>query len=202
VGVGLLGLQLEFFANMDMNDTHHMQSQITDTEWTLGYELGLPFFALGFGATHYSYPNTPEPSTSEIYLSAEAHVLLGPTLRVYQDIDEYKGAYWEATVNHSFAVSPTLDLDLTGGLGLGSKGYTEGYFGEASLLPQVPSVPGNAAMTDYFVAAAVPFDLALFFTVTPSVTYTSLLGDIKTIVEGSPEDATSAVWGLSATFKF
>jgi len=207
VGIGLLGLQLEYFGSMDMSDMHNMQSQFNESEWTLGYELGLPFLSFGAGIKRYSFPNTIEPGTSEVFLQAQAHVLFSPSLTLYQDIDEYKGTYWDASVQHKVAVSPAVEVELTAGVGLGSPGYTEGYFGPATILPQVPQLPGNAAITDFYLTAGVPFDLALFFTVTPSVSYSTLAGDVKTIVESTNgvyyEGATSAViWSLSAEFHF
>lgn len=207
VSLSAFGFGAGFWGNIDTNDVNGQESEFGEIDWTLSYGMGLPMVNLEAGLIYYTFPNAKDFNTTEFYLGASLNVLLSPKLTVYQDIDAIKGAYWEASVSHGVALSPTLNLELGGGLGLGSKGYIEGYFGAADGLPNVPEVPGNATMTDYYVSAAVPFDLALFFTVTPSVTYSSLVGDVKDIVDTADAgmyhgDANAFVWGLSATFRF
>ncbi len=146
-------------------------------------------------------------STTEFYLNGRVNVLLSPSLTFYQDLDQYKGAYWEASVSHGLQLSPTANLDLAAGLGLGSKGYIEGYFGPATILPTVPEVPGNATMTDFYVNASLPYKLALFFTITPSVTYTTLMSDVKDIVDAADGvayhgESDAFYWSLTGTFNF
>jgi len=142
--------------------------------------------------------------TSEFYLGAAANVLLSPSLTVYQDIDAIKGAYWEASISHDVAVG-AKNIELSGGLGLGSKSYIEGYFGHGTLDPALPELPVDASMTDYHIKAAMPFNPLPMFTVTASVMYTSLSGDVKDIVDASGiyhAESDAFVWGLNASFSF
>ncbi len=207
VGIGILGFSAGFWGNMDTSDANGTEMQFQEVDYTLGYEFKLPKLSFGAGFTHYSYPNLELDSTTEFFLSAELGILLSPSLTFYQDIDAVKGAYWAASISHGVALSPSMDLDLTAGVGLGSQGYIEGYFGPATLLPAVPEVPGNAAMTDYYLTAGIPFHPVPMFTVTPSVTYSSLTGDVKDIVDAAEGaayhgDSDAFVWALSATFSF
>ena len=216
VDVNLFGLTAGFWGNMDTNDVNEQKSEFNEIDWTLGYEMNLPFLNFGTGFIHYRFPNsmnpldgTPiaTPSTTELYLHASANVILSPSLTFYQDIDEIKGGYWEASVSHGLPLSPVANLDMEAGLGLGSKGYIEGYFGEHTILPAVPEVPGNASLTDAYLTASMPYSLALFFTITPSVTYTTLMSDVKDIVDLADGEAyhgesDAFFWSLTGTFTF
>lgn len=209
VSVGLLGFTAGFWGNMDTNDINGQESEFNEIDWTLGYEMGLPFMNFGAGFIYYTFPNSlvDMKSTTEFYLNGSLNVLLSPSLTFYQDLDQIKGAYWEASVSHGMPLSPAANLDLGAGLGLGSKGYIEGYFGPATILPSVPEVPGNATMTDAYLTASVPYSLALFFTITPSVTYTTLLSDVKDIVDAADGvayhgESDAFYWSLTGTFKF
>jgi len=207
VGVNALGFGAGFWGNIDLNDVNGQESEFGEIYWTLAYEIGVPLVNFGAGFIHYTFPASDIDRTTEFYVGAALNVLLSPKLTVYQDLDAYKGAYWEAQVSHGVALSPATSLDLTVGLGLGSQGYIEGYFGPATLLPNVPELPGNASMTDFFVSAGVPFHPAPMFTVTPSVSYNSLTGDVKDIVDGAGGGAYHGesyafIWGVNASFSF
>ncbi len=203
VSVNVMGFSAGFWGNMDTNDVNDTEWEFNEVDWTLGYELGLPKLSFGAGFINYTFPGSDAPSTTEFYFGASASVLLSPALTVYQDIDEHKGAYWEASIGHTVALNPGTDLELGAGVGLGSKGYIEGYFGGTpAVLPTLPDVPVDASMTDYYISAGVPFHPIPFFTVTPSVTYSALSGDVKDIVDGFDVDSDAFYWGLSATFSF
>lgn len=206
VGVGLLGFEAGFWGNMDTSDVNGSEWSFNETRWSLGWSMGLPMIDLGAGLIYYDFSDLGW-NTSELYLHAGLNVFLSPYVTFSQDLDKFKGAYWEAGISHNVGIGPTTNLEVGATLGLGSEGYVGGYFGSGSGLTGVPDVPGGASMTDLAVRAAVPFDLALFFTLTPSVAYTTLLGDVKNIVKEGGDgvyhgDTDAVVWGLSASFKF
>ena len=201
--IGLLGFTLGAWSNLDLTDINDTNGQFTEFDYTLGYELKLAIIKLGAGFLHYSYPKHHFDDTTEFYLGAEINVLLSPSLAVYQDIDQHKGAYWAASVGHDFSMGETLNFKLTGGLGLGSESYIGGYF---TKMLTVPDTDLGASMTDFFVRAEVPFSPIPFLSFVPSVTYTSLLGDAKKALDndemlhyGKKENV---VWGLAAGFSF
>ncbi len=201
--VGLFGFELAAWGNMYLTDIADEAGQFGEFDYTLGYELGLALFELEAGFIFYTYPKHHFDDTTEFYLGAKVNILLSPSLTVYQDIDKFKGAYWAASIGHGFDLGETLKLDLTGGLGLGSQSYISGYY--AGML-SVPDTEIDASMTDYFVRAELPFHPIPFLSITPSATYTSLLGDAKKALDndemlysGKKENI---VWGLAASFSF
>ncbi len=201
--VGVLGFALGVWANMDLTDVNEENGKFREIDYTLGYRLGVPIVNLGAGFIFYDYPKHEKYNTSEFYLSGQVNILLSPSLTVYQDIDKYKGAYWEASIGHGFQVGESVNIDLTGGLGLGSEGFIRGYF-EGQIT--VPDNEINATMNDFFIRAEAPFHPIPFFTVAPSVTYTSLLGDAKKAVDGNSGlysgKKSNVVFGLAARFSF
>jgi len=202
--VGLLGFELGFWGNLDLTDVNDQSWKFTEIDWTLGYELELPLVGFEAGFIYYTYPQAEGIDTWEFYLGAEANVILHPSIFVYQDIDTVKGAYWDLNVSHGFALGETSQLQLSAGLGLGSKSYMDGYFGMGGAF--IPETELGASMTDGRIRAEVPFHPVPLFTVSPSVTWTTLLGDAKDAVDGNDilwygkKDA--FYWGLTAGFEF
>ncbi len=207
VGVSLMGFGLGFWGNLDMSDANGLDGKLNEVDWTLGYGMNLPLVELNAGLTIYDFPNSDAARTTELSLGVAANVPLSPSLTIYRDLDEIEGTYWEAGIHHAVSLRPGTDLELSAGLGLGSEGYVEGYFGPATALPGVPEVPGGAHMTDYHLTAGLPFHPIPLLTVTPRVTYSTLTGDVKDIVDGSGEAAYHGesdvfFWGVNAALSF
>ncbi len=208
--VSFLGFGAGFWGNIDTNDVNGPDAawEFNEFDWILSYSLSLAILNLDAGFINYTFPHSDAASTTEFYFGASVSVLLSPSLKVYHDIDQIKGTYWEASISHAMALSPGTDLELGAGLGMGSKSYIEGYFGGLPAnLPTLPDVPVDASMTDYYVRAGVPFHPIPLFTVTPSVTYSSLTGDVKDIIDDPDglkyhSESDAFVWGLSVSFLF
>ena len=203
IELGLLGFKLAVWGNLDLTDINGTSGKFSEVDYTLGYKFALPKIELGAGFIHYTFPESDVTSTTEFYLSGELGIFLSPSLAAYFDIDEVEGTYWEASVNHDFALGETSKLNLKGGLGLGSKSYIDGYFG-ANMA--VPNNDLGASAADYYLRASLPFHPIPLFSIVPSVTYTSLLGDAKkavdndgTLYSGKKENM---IWGLAASFSF
>lgn len=203
LNVGILGFTLGVWANMDLTDVNKESGEFREFDYTLGYGLSLAIIELNGGFIHYDYPEIERNNTTEIYLAGKVNILLSPSLAVYQDIDLYNGAYWEATVEHGIKVGESGNLDLTAGLGLGSESFFSGYYsGQMS----VPDYELGTSMNDFFLLVEYPIHPIPFFTITPSVSYHALLGDARTAVEETPSlysgKTDNVVWGLAAIFKF
>ncbi len=201
--ISVFGFNFNFWGNMNLSDVNGTSGEFDEINYNLSYTLGLPLIELGAGFLHYYYPNNKDDNTTEFFLSAKASVILSPALALYQDIDRFKGAYWGASIGHGFTLGETTQLDLTGGLGLGSKGFIAGYFaGQTSM----PDNDLNASLNDAFLLAEIPFHPIPFFTVAPSVKFTTLLGDAKKAVDGNDNlysgKKTNVIWGLAARFNF
>ncbi len=210
VDVSVLGFSAGFWGNMDTNDVNEQEMKFNEVDWTLGYGVSLPVLDISGGFINYTFPGSDVASTTEFYLGAAASVLFSPSLTVYLDIDEVKGGYWELGASHAVPLNPGMELELSAGVGMGSESYIFGYYGllpdNISMDPDL-AVPVDASMTDYYISAAIPFHPAPMFTVTPSVGYTSLSGDVKDIVDGVDSgyyhgESDAFVWGLSAAFSF
>jgi uncharacterized protein (TIGR02001 family) len=200
----LLGFGVGFWGNIDTSDYNDNEWEFNEVDYTLAYELKLPLVSFGAGLIYYDFPNTGADGTTELYLSASASVLLSPSLTVYQDIDAIKGAYWEASLGHGVPLSPAANLNLKGTLGLGSKGYLAGYFG---VIPDLDN-PGEvtdftgASMSDLTLTASVPYQAVPFFTLTPAITYSTLLGDAKDAAKGFERNEDAFYYGLTLSFSF
>lgn len=211
LSVNFLGFGLGAWGNMDTSDYNGTKSQFNEIDYTLSYDLSLPLVSVGAGAIYYDFPNTGFDATTELYIYASAGVILSPKVIVYQDVDTYKGAYWELSIGHGFEVSPGTNLDLSGGLGLGSKSYLKGYYGwtgDVSNPNEVTNFTG-ASMSNFYITASLPYQAFPFFTFTPSIGYSSLMGDAKDAVnfsnEGNPAseiDPDAFVFGMKVSFSF
>lgn len=206
--LGVLGFGLDVWGNMELTDINENSGEFTEVNYTVAYGFGFPFIDLGLGFIRYEYPKIDGYDTTEFYLSGKVNVILSPTLVFYQDIDRFKGAYWAASIGHGFGVGEDSQIDLGAGLGLGSESYLLGYFPVDPELPWNPEFSNGASSTDYFIDLRWPFHPVPFFTVTPSVTWTSLLGDAKRSVDAVPDDSVFSgktgnfYWGLSVLFRF
>lgn len=198
------GFGFGFWGNIDTSDINGNEWSFNEIDYIVTYGISMPMISFGAGLIYYDFPNTDLDSTTELYVTASASVLLSPTLTIYQDIDNIKGAYWEAGISHGVPLSPMADLELSATLGLGSKGYLAGYFGviRDPLDPAEFTDFTGASMSDFRLSAGVPYKAVPFFTITPAVTYTTLLGDAKDAAEGRHADKDAFYLGLTASFSF
>ncbi len=186
-----LGFGVGFWGNMDLTDIYNSSGEFTEIDWIATYSLPLPLFDLEMGLLYYDFPTSDIPATAEVFISASMGILLSPSLAIYYDFDEYDGTYINAGISHGIALGPEIDLDLAGNLGFGDSGYNEGYFGLDS-----------GGMTDFLFAASVPLKLIPFFTVTPSLNYSTQLGDTKDSTDARELDSDAFFYGLTASFAF
>lgn len=134
-----IGVYLNAWGNMDATKKNDLGGKFTEVDLTAGYSLPLEgMVSADIGAINYLFPYHNEQGedaldeTSEIYASVGLDVILAPTLAVYYDIDEIKGAYVNAGIGHSYAATEAVSLDAGLSVGWGSSKYNEGYFGEDS----------------------------------------------------------------------
>ncbi len=191
IGGNWLGFGLDIWGNADLTDYNGNKTELNEVDYTLNYTLSLVLVSLEGGVIHYSFPNTDAASTTELYLGAEVGVILSPSLYLYQDVDQIDGTYAEIGISHTVGDFDKAKLDLTADLGWGSGGYNEGYFGTDS-----------SGFNNLAIAAELPWKPIPLLTVTPSVAYTTLLGDSKTTVETVGGKDNAWVFGLLAGVAF
>ena len=189
--VGAMGLTVGVWSNVDLTDVNGRETSLSETDWSVGYEFGLPLVSLGAGFIYYDFPASGPASTSEFYVSAEAHVLLSPHVAIYRDVDQIKGTYVSVGAAYDYALAPEAGLRLAADLGYGSEGYQHGYFGAT-----------QAGMSDVLISASVPWTGLPFVTIEPHVSWASLLGDAKTGFEDLGIDTDTVFYGITASVGF
>ncbi len=203
----IMGFGACFWGNMDLTDFHRteddpdgLQGQLNEIDYTLRYGVSLPLLQLGAGVIHYTFPNTDADATTEVYASAAANVLFSPSIAIYYDLDQIDGGYLQLGASHSLPMSPVTDLQLSASLGYGSADYVQGYFG--SWLPDKALTTLDAGPTDLQLAAELPYHPLHMVTVTPSVTYSTLLGDASDAADIGGADSDAFFLGLTASLSF
>ncbi len=191
VSASFLGFGVGFWGNIDMTDIYNNSGEFTETDWIANYGFSFPLISIDFGLIYYDFPNTDSNATTEFYVTGSAGVLLSPTLSIYYDFDEVDGTYINAGISHGIALGPELDLDLGASLGLGDSGYNKSYFGI-----------DDGGMTDFLFTASVPFEAIPFFTITPSVNYSTQMGDAKDKTDSLDGDSDAFFYGITASFSF
>jgi hypothetical protein len=192
LNVGLLGMEIGVWANMDLTDINGYEASLSETDWSLGYEFSLPLVTLGAGFIYYDYPSRGPRDTFEFYVGAEAHVLLSPRLYIYNDLDAYKGTYVGAGITWDRELGRTTALQLAGDFGWGSDGYMNGYFGGSV----------GAGASDLTLAASLPWRALPLLTIEPYVSWATLLGGAKDFVDERDGDWNTVFFGVTAMVSF
>lgn len=124
------------WANMDLdNSTGDAISpdgndwDFTEIDLLVDYARRFGEFDASFGLVNYNRPNTPFPSTTELYAGvAFAEVLFRPSLTMFVDIDEADGVYLSAAGQHRFPIADRIDVDVGASLGLATENFAEVYY--------------------------------------------------------------------------
>lgn len=189
--VGLMGLTVGVWSNVDLTDVNHRKTSLLETDYTVGYAFDLPLVSLGAGFIYYDYPTSVATSTSEIYVSAEANVLLSPHAAIYYDVDQVKGTYVNVGGAYDYGLAEGVALRLGADLGYGSKSYQMGYFGV-----------DKAGATDLLISAGLPWKGLPFVTIEPHVSWSTLLSDAKTATKDAGRDTDTVFVGVTASVGF
>ncbi|MBM4130994.1 hypothetical protein FJ250_08190 [bacterium] len=200
LSASLGGFGLSVWGNVDA-DGADGASGFNEYDFTVSYGVGLPVASLDIGLVYYTLPDASEQNTAEAYASASAGVLLSPSLTVYRDVDQIDGWYWEAGLSHGLPLSPGANVEMTARLGAGSDRYLEGYFPTA-VSKALETGDAASSLTDAAFTVAVPWQATPLATITPSVTWSTLLEDASASVEDEGGDSDTLVWGLSAAISF
>lgn len=191
VTVGALGLSCGAWGNVDLTDANGFETSLAETDWSVGYAVSLPLVSLGAGFIRYDYPSRGPQDTSELYVGGEAHVALSPHLWVYRDVDVVEGTYVNVGGSWDRSLGEATALEIAADLGWGSAGYVRGFFG-----------PDQAGVGDLTVAARLPWRPLPPLTVTPQVSFATLLGDAKEAVDERGDDTATVFYGVTARVGF
>jgi hypothetical protein len=170
VGVSYQGFALSIWGNVEMTDVNDSSGEFTEVDYTAEYSLSWEGWSFSGGVIFYDFPSTDVPSTTEIYGSVGMDTLLSPTLTVYQDVDEANGTYANFSVEHSVVdlfnpwEGASVSAVFSASVGYGSSDHNEFYYGA-----------DESAFTDALFSASVPIQVHEAVTVSPSISFSTLL---------------------------
>ncbi|MBK6733659.1 MAG: hypothetical protein IPG61_06140 [bacterium] len=200
LSAGLGGFGVSLWGNVDADDADGT-SGFNEYDVTVSYGAGVPMASVDLGFIYYALPDASEQNTTEAFASASAGVLFSPTLTVYRDLDQVDGWYWQAGVSHGLPLSPAANVDVAARVGAGSDRYLQGYFPTA-VSKALDDGTTASSLTDLSFTLSVPWHPTPLATVTPSVSWSTLMDDASTSVEDAGGDADALVWGVSAAVSF
>lgn len=189
--VGLSGVTFGAWANLDLDDANLRSGEITEVDLWAEYGLGVGPAAVSLGLLHYGYPDA-EGDTTELYaVGSLGLVPFCPTLSLFKDVDAVEGFYANLAIGHGLAVTPTETVDLSASLGLGDGKHNQAYYAGAD--------GGGADLT---LGASWTWRALPKISVTPSVLWTTLIGDASDRMDAAGAETTAVVFGATASFTF
>ncbi len=203
------GFTGSIWANQDLTDELDNGGNITEVDYTLDYTAAIPGIDgidWSIGVIYYEFPNTTSDSTTEVYVGAspsctcgeadKGHCLtclIAPSFKVYRDIDETEGTYYQFGIGHTFEKITKLKnecyshLELGASVGYGDSKYNKACFGQ-----------DTDKINDLTLTAGVPTCFGSW-TLKPSINYSTLLSDT---IRGGRENNDNLWGGVSVSCDF
>lgn len=197
VAVGLKGLSLGLWGNMDLSDESDFDAkkagEMNEARLSLGYNRSFVLLNVSAGVIHYTYPNMAyETATTEVFVKASGSVPGHPSFTLYKDVDEAEGLYGEVTASQTIPVGLLFGFEISGGLGFATKEYNKYYFGKEDF-----------ALTDFRVGLGVPIGIGALVKIKPAVTYTGIINsDISDNLDAADINAQNVFFGITASVSF
>ncbi len=173
------GLTLSLWGNIEITNCNDQLGEFTEIDYMADYTWSRNALNLCAGVIHYQFPNIGPPTTTEVYGGLSLDTLLAPSLTVHRDVDQADGTYATLSVSHTFekvwALShgTAISIDLSGSVGCGSSSFNDFYYGY-----------NESAFTDALISAGLPITIGDRWTLTPSVSYSTLLdGGIRNAMD-------------------
>ena len=171
LGISYRGFSFGLWGNLDMDyddgdPTTDGYTKWTETDMTISYEKTFGPATVGLGYIYYALVGTED--SKEIYGSVAFDVFLTPTFTVYREISHAQAWYFNLALSYSIDLPKDLKLDFSG-----SAGY---YLSENDNFVEVddtgtPTTNRYSAFQDGVLSASLPIPFAVYFTVTPTISY-------------------------------
>lgn len=162
------GVSLNLWGSADATDINNEQGHLTEVDYTLNYAWTAGKLGMNAGLIDYTFPNTAFATTSEVYASACFGGTLSPTVSVNYDFDEANGYYASLSGGYACAMpwkkGTQTTMNLSARLSFASSNYNKLYFSAA-----------ESAFTDLLLSASVPFTVGKTVTITPGLSYSTVL---------------------------
>ena len=107
----------------DSSDSGH--GEFTETDVTVSYSLVMDKWSFSSGYIYYALDGAND--TQEVFVSAGYDTLLSPSLTLYYDYDEGKGAFVIASIGHTVNMMEKLALNLGASASYNIKNEVMGY---------------------------------------------------------------------------
>lgn len=189
VGINYGAFGMNIWSNYDTD-----KKEITETDITLSFTHSINKLALSGGFIYYALEGTND--TQELFISAAYDMLLNPSLTVYYDYDEGKGAFIVVGMGHTFPVSKDIGIKL---------GATASY----NIRNKVMGLDGDGKRFTNFYNAELSTSMGISvyknITVTPKIAYSfPLSNDAKAAIKSISYDGKKNILygGINLTLNF
>lgn len=188
------GLSLNLWGSMDTTSIAGKSGDFTEADYTLNYAWEANGREMNLGLAYYSYPNTSDPSTSEVYMSMCLGGVFYPSITVYYDIDEAESYYLTLSAGKDCVTlwNKTPQVNLLASVGYGSSKHNSYYAGV-----------DKSALTDATISAGMPYSLKNGMTLTPVVSYSIILDSgIKAAMKSAGVDRNNFYAGVTLSTSY
>jgi hypothetical protein len=201
ISVGAYGFTGSIWGNMNLSNSDKIvpdnAGEFSEFDWTLDYTNTLPgvdWVNFSVGTIYYRFPNQPFKPTDEIYSGLSlTKVPLTPSFKVYRDIDQADGTYFQLAVGHLFEKVYVVNEQCYCGLQLGAsvawanKAYDKFYFGANS-----------GRFNDLTLNLGLPFCVGSW-TIKPSINYATILAES---IRQATDKSDNLWWGIDLSTSF
>ncbi len=184
------------WANMDMTSYTGNSGEFTEYDYWIDYSDDLAEgISYSVGGIYYDLPSGE--ATQEVYAGLSFDLPLSPSVTLYYDVDEIQGAYTQFSLGHTIEKFQTFssdcycDLVFGASLGYGSSSYNEGYFDV-----------GDSGFNDLVLSASLPICFTNGLTVTPSLSYITLVDNDIRAADTYDQKSDYVVAGVSLGLSF
>jgi len=192
ITVGYCGFSGNVWGNMDLGDVNGNNGEFNELDFTADYSAECGGYGLSAGIIHYAFPNTDYDPTTEFYVSLTTPYTKGASLTVYHDIGEADGTYTTLGYDASIPLGGITSMNIGGSLGYCSSNIAVFYYGCDGM-----------RWSDIAVTIGVPFEFGNHVSVTPVITFSSILnGTIRDVFDEQGRDSDNLVFGVSASASF
>ncbi|MEN6521353.1 MAG: TorF family putative porin [Armatimonadota bacterium] len=211
------GLSFNLWGSMDTTNIAGKSGDLTEADYTLNYAWETKGREMNAGVSCYTYPNTTDSGTSEIFMSMCFGGTLAATLSANYDIDEADGYYLTLGVGHDCATAwkKAPKLGLSAKVSYGSDKFVKYYYNGYSEMNKSRSAktaikPGyympqvnKSAFTDVILSVSMPYTMKNGMTLAPNVNYTMIIdSDIKDVMKAAREDRNNFFAGVTLSTSF
>ena len=185
-GMGNLSVNLWGNANIAGDD---VVKQMSEWDYTVDYSSAVGAIGYSVGFIGYTFPNSGLPATTEIYVGASYDTILSPSVTAYYDLDDVEGLYVSLGAGYSIPVAEITSIDISGSLGFGDEKMNQFLYGSGD---------SGTGLADVLVGVSASFGIGECYSITPSVSLSSILdSDGQDVYDAADVDYTNVFFGLT-----